>query len=450
MNGEPSHPPAAIERDGRAVTFNRTCSVVAIGFLVVTVFGKTAIYERQGKPPWQDYPQYYMGGLVARLGLWDSLYPIPDPDASTNPGFVGNSELRPRYKQLADEVGVGEYAVRFMQPPPLALMLVPLSLLPFRAGFYLWMALLVLATWGIGRQAGRIYEMSSGRDRNASRVPGILMLAICLSPLAHRWVSVANMSVLVGWLIGFVALELVRRDGAPGAAAMVVGTFAKYAVLVLAPLHLAMRRWRTIAWCFVLGFALLGLSLLVMKLEPYRVFARDIAPILGRSSAIAENQALYALLLRIQGIDRETAMPATVETGFRALQIVTIIGIVALILLKRQPFWREPSHVFAAALALVCWLLVFSPIFWEHYHAYLAPFWGWLAYQATRSRSRAVLAVGAMALAFAPWSLVVKHLRLPRLPELVSVNLLWSAVIMLALALAVLASRAHPRERADV
>jgi len=106
--------------------------------------------------------------------------------------------------------------------------------------------------------------------------------------------------------------------------------------------------------------------------------------------------------------------------------------------------------VFAAALALVCWLLVFSPIFWEHYHAYLAPFWGWLAYQATRSRSRAVLAVGAMALAFAPWSLVVKHLRLPRLPELVSVNLLWSAVIMLALALAVLASRAHPRERADV
>src|SRR5205823_7329859 len=114
-----------------------------------------------------------MRGLIALHGAWASMYPIPNPGSHTNPGFVGNSTLRPNYRELALSHGVSEESVRYMQPPPLAILLVPLALLPVKASYFCWVALLILTTWGIGRQAGKIFEMSLGR---ASRGSGVMLL----------------------------------------------------------------------------------------------------------------------------------------------------------------------------------------------------------------------------------------------------------------------------------
>ncbi len=160
----------------------------------------------------QDYPQYYMGGVIALNGAWDSMYPIPNPGSHTNPGFVGNSTLRPGYLALALSHGVTEESVRYMQPPPLTLFLIPLAILPLKLSYYIWVLLLILCAWGIGRQAGIIFEMSLGRSSHGF---GLLVLLICLSPQAHRWIRVGNMSVIIGWLIGFAVIELVRRDEPP-------------------------------------------------------------------------------------------------------------------------------------------------------------------------------------------------------------------------------------------
>src|SRR5262245_56759653 len=103
--------------------FNRICSIISLAFLFITIGAKTALYEHRGINQFQDYTQYYMGGLVAVNGAWDSMYPIPNPDSHTNPGFAENSELRPGYRALAEKAGVSTGAVRFMQPPPLALLL---------------------------------------------------------------------------------------------------------------------------------------------------------------------------------------------------------------------------------------------------------------------------------------------------------------------------------------
>ncbi len=414
--------------------FNLLCSVAGLAFLLVTIGGKTAWYAYRYLPQAADYPQYYMGGLVARHGAWEAMYPIPNPGSETNPGFAENSELRPRYRELANRAGVEENAVRYMQPPPLTLLLAPWSLLPYELSFYLWIALLTLAAWGIGLQAAKIFTMSLGRE---ARSAGLIVLLVCVSPQAHRWVRVGNMSVLLGWLIGYATLELVRRDGPRGAAAVVVGGVAKYAILVLGPLYLVMRRWRTIAWGVVFGGVLVGASFVLMPRGPdgpYAVFFREIAPTLARTGSIGENQALYPALMRMLGVERPP-LPRAVDIAFRVAQFASLAVIIGLMVIKRRDYWDAPAHVFAAALTLVSWLLVFSPICWEHYHAYLAPFWGWVIYEGTKSRPRMVVALLAIGLPYLPTSLLLHQVAggRYRLPEPLFSHLLCAAILMMGM-----------------
>jgi hypothetical protein len=58
------------------------------------------------------------------------------------------------------------------------------------------------------------------------------------------------------------------------------------------------------------------------------------------------------------------------------LELATLCSILALILLRHREFWAYAPNVFAGAAALLIWSLVFSPVFWVHYGASLAPFWG--------------------------------------------------------------------------
>ena len=88
-----------------------------------------------------------------------------------------------------------------------------------------------------------------------------------------------------------------------------------------------------------------------------------------------DNQGLYGLLLRISG--RGATLPHAVEIAFRAAQIVALIALLILIFRQRRALSQNRAALFAASAAIVSWLLIFSPIFWEHYLAYLAPFWGW-------------------------------------------------------------------------
>jgi hypothetical protein len=53
---------------------------------------------------------------------------------------------------------VTEESVRYMQPPPLSLLLIPLALMPLKLSYFVWVLLLILAAWGIGRQAGMIWK----------------------------------------------------------------------------------------------------------------------------------------------------------------------------------------------------------------------------------------------------------------------------------------------------
>src|SRR5262245_27368600 len=158
--------------------FNRACAAIALAFLILTQAARCARDMRMTVAPGQDFAQYYMGGLIAMNGEWDVLYPIAHPGALNNAGFSGSSEVHERYRQLANEHGIGDFSMRFFQPPPAALLFVPLALLPYRASLLLWTALLILTTWGVAMEAGQMHAIALGRR---TKWIGALMLLICFS-----------------------------------------------------------------------------------------------------------------------------------------------------------------------------------------------------------------------------------------------------------------------------
>jgi len=98
--------------------FNRCCSAAAFAWLVIVV----PLTFKFRPVRYHDAGQFYMGGVIARHGAWDSLYPLPRPGSPYNPGLAGDSDRRPTYQILSDAVGVGDDP-RFIQPPPDALLL---------------------------------------------------------------------------------------------------------------------------------------------------------------------------------------------------------------------------------------------------------------------------------------------------------------------------------------
>lgn len=411
-------------------TFNLACSIVGLAFLLLSQGVRWVQYDRRRIPQTQDFDQYYMGGVIARHGAWADLYPIPR--AGMNPGEPENSMLRPRYLELAKQYGFDEQGggTRYMQPPPFALLFVPLTFLPLRAAHALWIGLLCLATWGIARQSARAYRLCSGRD---DLVIGLIILFICFSLQAHRWTRVGNMSAIIGWLLGFVALSIATdQQGVRPATAMVISGLAKYVSAILVPVHVAARHWRTLVWTIAIAVIFLLISLAITGVAPYRVFANDIAPALSRPVLREQNLALVAFVHRVLHTD---TLPTTAIVMLRIARLVVLLTILILLLARPFDTWRSPANVCAACVALIGCVLIFSPILWEHYLAYLAPFYGWLIAEAIRARGgnalwlRPIVAIALLLSWFAQKTVGSFHL-----PEPVNSFLLWAIMLMMIVA----------------
>jgi hypothetical protein len=412
--------------------FNRAAAAFALVFIVGSQLVRPAT-------TYQDFSQYYMGALMARAGLWDEIYPEPLPGSIYNAGWGDQSAVRDAYREMGQRHGINEFGFRFIQSPPVAVLFVPLTLLEHPTAYKVWIAILSACMWGVALQAARIYTIARGREDAGA---GVVILVIACSVLAYRAVRVGNVSPLVGLCIGIIVLDLMRA--APRAArsalaglAMTVGALAKYATPVLAPIHLVMRRWTPLVWSAAFTFLILAVTFAMSGSAPFREFATSIAPTLGRSHPHRANQSVEGLILRTT--DHAT-LPPRWWIPMRAAQTATVVLLLWLIWRSRSLLPREPQLVSAAAAGMVCWLLVFGPLYWEHYPVYLCPLWGWLAWEARLSTARMLLVVAAIALTWVP----VPAIPGVRLPEPINSHILASTVIILGLAIARLAGAPEP------
>jgi hypothetical protein len=408
--------------------FNQICSIVGLLWLLTAV-----LWSDRHWSTWQgDFAQFYMGGVMARHGEWNSLYPIPLPGSSNNPGQVEDSTMTPRYAQIAAEVGVGD-RLRFIQPPPFALILTPLAWFKYKRAYKIWLLLLIGCTWIISRQSGRIYEMILGRP---SRWAGGLSLILMLSPLALASVRGVNMSAMIGACLGAAVIGLMSGQSARPAAAIVFAGLAKYASLPLVPVMVAMHRWKPLAVSAVLGIVIILISLAVMTVTPFDIYLQQIAPTLARPHTNEGNQSLPAFLIRVT---HHIPLAPGWSAAVFATRWASFIGLIFLLFCRPVDYWRNPAHICAAAVTMMTWMLIFSPIFWPEYHLYLCPFWGWLLWEAKQSRVRLALVLVAVMLTIVPTPMLAPAVT-PRnwdltLPEPYNTHMLLAAILMLALAI---------------
>jgi hypothetical protein len=153
-----------------------------------------------------------------------------------------------------------------------------------------------------------------------------------------------------------------------------MGALLKYATLILTPLLFAMKQWRAVIWIAVFGLFTLFVTFSFTGPGPFLEFQKIIAPTLTRPSAYPGNQTLPGLFVRIFG----RPLPATMATLLDLLRFGSLGVISTLLMQVKKDRWNQPTTVVAGASLLISWLLIFSPIAWEHWPIFLVPMWGWL------------------------------------------------------------------------
>jgi hypothetical protein len=368
---------------------NRLCRLAGL----VILFTATAVVHFRA-PIFGDFVQYQMAALVDRAGAWDVLYPIPIPGSVHNPGSNKDSTDKPRADEIATVHGIDFVPYHFILPPPAALLFWPLGYFDGPTSHRLWLIASVLAGWMVAVQAGLILQRCAGRP---TRWAGFITLVIAAMPAMRRAVLVANLSPMISATIGWAILSLMsdERD-LQSAVAIVLGTVMKYASATLLPIALVQRRWRTIAWSAGVSIAWCAIALALMGRGPFIEFARAIVPTLGRSHEMDDNICLMGVLLH--ALHLLPPLPGAINGAISALRLLVLAAILLPMIRLGRDRMRQPAAVCAAAMALLSWLLIFSPVAWSHYLIYLCPLWGWLACPTDQSPWRRAAAWIAMAL----------------------------------------------------
>lgn len=403
---------------------------VALPFLCLHGGGVRPFFNPRARAM-QDFPQYYMGGRMAWMGAFDALYPEPASNGTRNVGYPGSSTMRPVYAAEAAKRGL-EDELRFVHPPPAALLFGPLGGLPYRQARAAWVVLLGLCLWGTAVMAGRLARSVA---REAPWIEILTMAIIAFSPLALKSARTANITPWVTLFLGLLVVGMVERRNGCAAAGLVGAGLLKGISAVLIPLLLLLGRWRTLAWAAVLTLAINAIAVGVMGGDPYVRFFADVAPSLGRSDPYIENQSLQGLVLRLTGRD---AMPAHWSRGFRAAMIVVLAGVFLLAWRRRDPLRSgdRPDLLLAALGAMTAAAMLFAPFAWGHYYLYTSLFWGWML--AGPAASGAVRWIGraGIALVWLPWgtSRWGQQIGSPWFQS----HMVWGLVLMLAFCVACL------------
>jgi hypothetical protein len=351
-----------------------------------------------------DFQQYYAGATVVKNGLWDSLYPVPKPEVYHNP-----PTFRPKYRTfLFDEQTMGrkplyypalnvpeasDYAPkllaicpeltywRFINPPPLVLLLWPLSLFDYEtAAHRVFPTVSMAALFGLSIFSSRIYRLLRGCG---SYSEGLVLFAVAWFSFRGRTsiLSDGNVTPILGFLIAFATYAWMRGRQIGVGVAMIPLLLFKTIGLTWCPLLLLRRvQWKTLGTLAGLSVLLNGLTLYLGGVEIYRKFFFEVVPRLYVPIGVG----FTAEVFRAYGF-----YPGT----FYSLVTLAFCG------LLYWGYWRglgieeviyrraAIAATLAGTMAMFC-LLNFS--IWLHYFpSYLYfPFLGWLLWEGHQATGR--------------------------------------------------------------
>lgn len=251
-----------------------------------------------------DFVQYYAGALVAKTGMWDCLYPTLRHEVYSRPsGFVPvfktflfdekNKDKRPCYYPIFSDPGSADYSpnlvahcpllknpsYRFMNPPPLAVLLRPLAYVDFEtAAHRVWPTISIFALFGLAFFSSHIHRLLRGRD---SYTEGLIVAAVVFFSFGRGMthVSSGNVTPILACLIAFAGYAWMRDWQIGVGLAMIPLLLFKAIGLAWCPLLLARRvQWKTLLTLALLTVALNATVLHFAGTEVYRKFFFEVLP----------------------------------------------------------------------------------------------------------------------------------------------------------------------------
>jgi alpha-1,2-mannosyltransferase len=291
--------------------------------------------------PRSDFPVYWLAGRAVREGR--DIYGVAGP-----------------------------HGWQYVYPPPFAVAMVPLALLPQAWAMLVWFLLSALLTiWAVRMCVTMVRDRSSTAEDVLwfSALPGLLLIGFYASAITR-----GQASVLVLWLV--VAAIFWERKGRSlaGAACLAGAILIKVFPVLLLAYFAWRRRWRfilaTLALLAVGAFVLPGAALGVHRNWAYlRSWGTEVAlPALESQPTPSEmalqkqlfdfhkvrDESLYAVLRRLTHTRRARDWAAGVVLAMAA----------AMWAVGRRTSSREGLVLSSAAIV---WALLAPPVSWSHY-----------------------------------------------------------------------------------
>jgi len=235
---------------GKALLLGALLALPAGAAMTWTYFWPDArLMEPQGFYLGRDFLNYWTGGRLALTGEAATAYDLA------------------RYNALLrDWFSLEQSGMAFSYPPHALALLAPFGALPYLAAYVLWSVL-----GALGFAAVALGGAPKAEDR-------VLVAAIALAPVI--WVNIIFGQL--GLLLAVIFVGALRAlPGRPVLAGVLLGllTIKPQLGLLLPIVLLVAGAWRAIAAAVVTALALVGLSLMLFGLEPWRLYMEHTVPL---------------------------------------------------------------------------------------------------------------------------------------------------------------------------
>ena len=335
-----------------------------------------------------DFTSYYVAGLAVRQGMPEALY-YPEPVGS----LLAQASAQHPWIDLARPAGI-EQPNYYLYPPLFAILFAPMTLLPYKAAYVAWVGVgalsLGLALALMLARRARPWADPDGGPAAWLSLAGLALAVSLFYPVARTF-AVGQSSLLLLLLMTACLVMLSRgtRGGdALGGLALACGILLKLTPLIFIPWLILRLRWRALACCGGWLTALSAFSVMVVGLEPHRIYFTRIVPLLSGGTAFYPNQSLAGLCARLWGADFRLA--DLTPPGSAPVLLARGLGL-ALVALTFLLVYRTSCRGAARALSgtrawsgaddrafclLLLTSLAVSPISWEHHYVMaLLPAW---------------------------------------------------------------------------
>ena len=301
---------------------------------------------------------------------WSGVYFYNDAIARSPSDFRAYYEAALRLRQglpLYDlaALAADPFATSYKYPPLWALLVAPLTALPFPAAAVVWRTLCI----GAAGAGALILAWQRPPDRRAALSVFALALIFGLSPVSRSLRFGQPELLIFAVVVAGTALLVRDRRWPSGALWSLIGIVKLYPLLLLPPLLLR-GRWR---WALTLAGGAIGwlsLSLALGGWQNELTYWRDLFPTLGARDGRLSNLSLFGVIARLLEPSAYAGGVIVPGAAVPALLLsASLLGGTLLLLWLRRA--RVAGALWDMLSLMLCAVLLVLPVSWDHYHALL-------------------------------------------------------------------------------